>query len=44
MQWRRISPNFLSNHELSGADLLNLQGLVLRFFRYRAVEVRDSAG
>ena len=41
-EWRKISPNFLSNHELPGADLLNLQGLVLHFFRDRAVEVREE--
>ena len=43
-EWRRISPNFLSNHELPGADLLNLpvQGLALHFFRDRAMEVRKE--
>ena len=41
-EWRKISPNFLSNHELPGTDLLNLQGLVLHFFRDRAVEVREE--
>ena len=41
-EWRRISPNFLSNHELPGADLLNLQGLVLHFFRDRAIDAREE--
>ena len=41
-EWRRISPNFLSNPELPGADLLNLQGLVLRFFRDRAIKEREA--